>query len=379
MKVQILACWFATSYGAYTNFLRAALEKKIGEVGLLASNCGCGDPAELNREFVNDRCEFVELGQLMYFKDANPVKAAVRTAVRGALSWERARRYMARTHGAEVLHFQQTLNAFGFSVVSSWLNKPTTAKRIVTIHELDPQQRDFPELNAVYNRADHLIVLFEEMKQELVRLGLAAERISVVPHGVDIRPIGDAPREGVLFYGGHFIGKGKGTDALLKAMRIVRTTLGDRTPVLKIHGHWGRTAPADGLRMAEEAGVADRVVWLNQLNPDETIDAYRRSLVCVMPYQGSSAGLAAVHSMAYGVPVIATRRAGLPDHLGDVGTWVSENAPEEIAAKLLELLGNEALRGDIAARGRARAEREFHWDTIAARTLEIYRKAMEAR
>jgi hypothetical protein len=45
MNVKIISCWFATSYGAYTDGLRRALERRLGgEVGIIATNCGCSEP-----------------------------------------------------------------------------------------------------------------------------------------------------------------------------------------------------------------------------------------------------------------------------------------------------------------------------------------------
>jgi len=83
--------------------------------------------------------------------------------------------------------------------------------------------------------------------------------------------------------------------------------------------------------------------------------------------------------MANGVPVIGTREAGLPEHLGDAGVWVERNDPSGFAAAILRLLNDEAERRRIAERGRARAERELGWDVIAQKTIGVYEKAMEKK
>jgi alpha-1,3-rhamnosyl/mannosyltransferase len=81
--------------------------------------------------------------------------------------------------------------------------------------------------------------------------------------------------------------------------------------------------------------------------------------------------------MANGVPVIGTRRAGLPDHLGDAGTWVEANDPEGLAKAIVDLLSDEVRMRDIAAKGRARAEKLLSWDTIAQKILDSYEKAIQ--
>ena len=83
--------------------------------------------------------------------------------------------------------------------------------------------------------------------------------------------------------------------------------------------------------------------------------------------------------MAHGAAVIGTRRAGLPDHLGDAARVVAENDASGLAEAIVELVSDEAARQDLAARGRARAEAVLGWDQIAGRTLDSYRHAIERR
>jgi glycosyltransferase involved in cell wall biosynthesis len=378
MKVKIISCWFVNSYGTYTDGLRKGLERRLGtEVGIIASNCGCGEPAEVNRQFMDNRCDFFEFPNISYYKSTSPVKYWLRTKARYLIYRERAKRYLKRSGDAEVLHFQQILNATGSVTVFNWLSMPSRAARVVTVHELDPYQENFPKSNLSYNKADRIIVHTDEMKNSLVSLGVVGERIDVVLHGVEIRPVPDRPREGIIFYGGHRFNKSKGFGTLFKAMNLVKKQLGSSTPVLTIHGHYGTTVPEEGLRAASEVGIADDIRWLNQISLDATISEYQRSLLCVLPYTGSFGGFPAVNAMANGVPVIGTRRAGLPDHLGDVGTWVEANDPEGLAKAIVDLLSDEVRMRDIAAKGRARAEKLLSWDTIAQKILDSYEKAIQ--
>jgi hypothetical protein len=140
MRVKIISCFFTTSYGAYTDGLRQGLERRLGqEVGIIASNCGCGDPMERNRCFQDRRCELVEMPNIPYWTMSTKAKQWVIDTARQVLYRERARRYLKRGGAADVLHFQQTLNAFGSVAVYNWLALPCPdAARIVTVHELDP-------------------------------------------------------------------------------------------------------------------------------------------------------------------------------------------------------------------------------------------------
>ena len=376
INVKIISCWFATSYGAYSDGLRLALEKMLGrEVGIIATNCGCGDPVERNRVFHNSQCDYFEFPNLRYFKSSNRFKYWLRNAAREVLYWERARRYLRQGRGADVLHFHQTLNAFGSVAAFNWLSLPSKAARVITIHELDPYQRDFPKSNLNYNKADRLIVHANEMKESLVAYGVDADLIDIVEHGVEIRPLPDGLREGIIYYAGHKINSGKGIETLLKALAVVKSRIGAETPKLAIHGHYGVATPEYGQRLVEENGLRENVRWLNQISFDEAVAEYQKAMICTLPYTGSFAGLPAVNALANGVPVIATRRAGLPEHLGDVGVWIEDDDVQGLTDSILLLLRDESLRRRIATAGRERAARLFSWDVIAQRTLNSYHSA----
>ena len=129
--------------------------------------------------------------------------------------------------------------------------------------------------------------------------------------------------------------------------------------------------------MTEHAGVADDVEWLNELPMKEMTRLYCRSQICVLPYSRSFAGLAASVAAASRLPVIATRLAGIPDHIGDLGIWVKPDDPAELADRMEEILNDEAIRRDYGTRLRAHAEQNLGWDKVARDTLTVYRHALE--
>jgi glycosyltransferase involved in cell wall biosynthesis len=210
-----------------------------------------------------------------------------------------------------------------------------------------------------------------------VHLGVDATRIDIVEHGVDLAtaPAGQ-DRQGIIFFGGHKLNSGKGLETLCQALAAVRSRLGAATPVLKIFGYYGEETVPYGKRCAEDAGVADLVVWLNRLEPDEITQEFQKSLLCVLPFVGSFAGMPAGVAMAQGVPVIATRRAGLPEHLGDAGVFFEVKDVEALTSAILNLLGDAAQRDALAAKGRARAAAALTWDVVAEKTLRSYEQGL---
>jgi glycosyltransferase involved in cell wall biosynthesis len=380
MNVRIISCWFATSYGASCAGLRSALEKKLGcEVGIITSNCGCGDPVETKRVFYNTQCDYFEFPHLTYYKSSNILKYELRNAARQLLYRERARRYLRLGYGADLLHFQQILNAFGSVAVFNWLSLPSKAARVVTVHELDPYQVDRPKGNLNYNKADRVIVHTREIKERLVAYGVHEDLIDIVGQGVEVRELPEGPREGIIFYAGHKLAVGKGFETLLKALALVKSQIGPQTVRLRIHGHYGTAIPEYGLRLVEENGLKENVHWLNQISVEQTIEEYQRAMICTLPYTASFAGMPAVTAMANGVPVVATRRAGLPEHLGDAAVWMEDNDVRGLADSILHLLRDESLRRRLARAGRQRAAQMFSWDIIAESTLQSYSLARERK
>lgn len=380
MKISMISCWFATSYGAYTDSLRKALETHIGdEVKVVASNCGCGDPIEIRREFEDHRCDYFEQPHILYWHSDNPLKRWLRLKACNFSYRKRASGYIQRSGSPDVMHFFQTLNAYGSVSAFNWLNLPTKAARVITVHELDPYQTDYPAANLNYNKADRIIVHTNKMKEKLVALGVKSNLIDIVEHGVDVPADTSQPRSGLIYYGGHRVHVGKGLDTMFAALSIIKERLGPDTPLLSIHGHYGDIVPPYALELAQAAGVESNVRWLNQIKQSQVTTEYQKAMLCILPFTGSFAGYPAVQAMANGVPVIATKNAGLPEHLGDVGTWIEENDPEGLASAIIKLLTDNELRKDISSRGLTRVKQYLTWDKIALKTLESYKRANETK
>ena len=384
MKITITGCPFQTTYGAYISSLRSALERSVGEpVQWVGSNCGCGDPNPESRQFQAGDCHYFEMrhelaGYSLTAYSPDRVKQFLRSSVRAASNTNRAKRYLELAAGADVIHLQQILAAYGSDVVFRFLRQRAAATRVITVHELDAEQTDHPEHNQTYNLADALIVHDSAMKKKLESLGVAPRLVHVVRQGTDLEEGKRVARDGIVYYGGHHFNEGKGIGVLLNAYRRLKDQYAGSTPRLRIHGHYG-TPPKAIVEKANELGVADGVEWLNDVPMNEIAPLYRRSQVCVLPYKGSFAGFPVGVAAANRVPIIATRAAGIFDHIGDLGIYVGGDDPVELADRIDEVLRDEVLRQDYGARLRAHAESRLSWDAVAHDTLAVYEAARQDR
>jgi len=377
MRVSFICCPFKTSFGAYGSALKSAIEAKTGDKAQwVASNCGCGDPIESGRQFLTKECDYFDMPIPADYRSDQLWKRRVRGVARNMFVQLRARKYESMLDHPDVAHFQQVLNGYGSKVLFAWLKQATTSARVVTVHELDPEQTENPKSNLNYNRADAVIVHCSEMKERLISLGVRPEKLHVVLHGTSIPAPSAAPRTGIVFYGGHKLMSGKGIETLFRAMTLLQQSSPEALPQLKIHGHYGDATPADGLKLAAKYDLADRIVWLNQIPEEAMVPLYQESLLCVLPFTGSFAGMAASVAAACQLPIVCTRKAGLPDHLGDAGIWIDENDHVQLAARIAELLASEALRREVGARLLQRAEQALSWNVIANQTMAIYKEAV---
>ncbi|HVV34267.1 MAG TPA: glycosyltransferase family 4 protein [Vitreimonas sp.] len=379
MKISIIGCPFRTTYGWYISSLRKALASVGGAMVMwVASNCGCGDPIEAARNFQAEAAEdadYFEMRTYNYDRKMNPIKAAVRAPIRQVTNVLHAAQFAQRSAAAEVNHVEQTLGAYASAITFDFLRRPSNAARVVTVHELDTEQTDRPETNLTYNLADAVIVHDSWMKEKLVGYGVDADRINVVCCGTDLTEGASALRDGIAFYGGHNFNKGKGLAVLLQAAKLLKERNG-QAPRIRIHGHFGPSAPADQLALPAQYGLENDVEWLNEISMPDIADLYQRSQALVLPYSGSFGGLAVGFAAANRLPVIATRFAGIPDALGDLGIWITGDDANELADRLQAVLSDVAASADLGARLRAHAEQRLGWDAIARDTLNVYQAAL---
>jgi glycosyltransferase involved in cell wall biosynthesis len=348
------------------------------DVRWVASNCGCGNPSETRRDFVRSDCTYFDMPQIRDFRSSNPLKRGLRRGVKNLLHHFRARRYGTLSAGSEVVHLQQMLHAYGSSVTFQWLHQRSAAARVVTVHEFDPEQSEFPDRSRAYNLADAIIVLSNQMRHDLIAVGVAAESIHVIPYGADIPDLDPRTRrEAIVFYAGHRVMVDKGIRTMFESLAILAQRLGDRMPRLRVHGQYGDEPPSEALDLARRCGVAERIEWLNTIPLDRMSRLYQGSRLLVLPYAAGFAGLPSAVAAANALPIVATQQAAIPDHIGDCGVWIRGGDPIELADRIGELLADERSCDERGLRLRGHAQRHLAWDVIASDTRNVYRLGRE--
>ena len=78
-----------------------------------------------------------------------------------------------------------------------------------------------------------------------------------------------------------------------------------------------------------------------------------------------------LEAMRYGTPVAAAGSSCLPEILGDAAIYFDPEDLGDMAKAMRRLHEDEALRGDLAERGKRRVAR-FSWRECAERTYQTY-------
>ena len=135
------------------------------------------------------------------------------------------------------------------------------------------------------------------------------------------------------------------------------------------------------------AGFAGRVHFPGGVLHDTLPDLYRAADLFVLPAvhdaKGNVDGLPNVilEAMASGLPVVGSRVSGLPTAISEgVNGWlVEEGNSADLGRALLEALSNRDGSKRFGAEARRRAQREFSWESVAARYRQTYLAARDRR
>ncbi|MGC5329084.1 glycogen synthase [Micromonospora sp. DT62] len=287
---------------------------------------------------------------------------------------------------------------------------------VVTAHSLEPLRPWKAEQlgggyalsswceRTAFEAADAIVAVSEGMRRDVLTAYPAVnpDRVRVVHNGIDtaqyapdhgtdvVDRLGIDPALPSVVYVGR-ITRQKGLPYLLRAARdlpadtqLVLLAGAPDTPDI--------AAEVEGL-VAELRAKRSGVVWVAEMLPKhEVIQVLTHATVFVCPSVYEPMGIVNLEAMACETAVVATATGGIPEVVadGETGLLVGiEQATDgsgrpldpdrfvaDLAAAMNELLADPARTADFGRAGRRRAVEHFSWDTIAARTIDLYRSLL---
>ena len=124
---------------------------------------------------------------------------------------------------------------------------------------------------------------------------------------------------------------------------------------------------------AAQLGIGSQVVFTGALENDRVLDCYAAADLFAFASPTETQGLVIVEAMAAGLPVAAVRSGGVPEVVGNGETGLlADPDPRALGAAIRRLLEDEALRRQLAERGR-RASRAYAIGALTERLVQLYR------
>jgi glycosyltransferase involved in cell wall biosynthesis len=244
-------------------------------------------------------------------------------------------------------------------------------------------------------RADAIVTDSEFSASEICKAyGIAPERVTVVPLGVDeaFRPKAEVSVDGasgapcelpvgittpfVLHVGD--LHERRNLTIVVEAVLEARRRFGAAAGVSLVLAGVDRGVAGALCAMATAAGMPDAVLALGRVEESQLHLLYRCATAFVYPSLYEGFGLPPLEAMAAGTPVLASRAASIPEVVGDGGVLLDPHDTGAWTEAIVRVLNDARWRHELSERGRARAA-AFTWELTARRTLDVYRKVAHLR
>jgi glycosyltransferase involved in cell wall biosynthesis len=249
--------------------------------------------------------------------------------------------------------------------------------------------------------ATRIVVLSAEQVDFVAAHGWDTRKIAVVPHGYDtgiLRGASEwtpaqraqhtaalrsqlqiAPDQPVILFVGRLVAV-KGVHTLIRTMPHLLEAIPHARLVLVGEGKGGgEDAKVAGL--IRELGLERQVhAYHRFLDPHDVMVHMLAADICVFPSIYEPFGLVAVEAMALGRPVVLgpgfARMFAGPDPGCPTARFVEQDDPACLAAAIVDLLRDEALRAGMGIAAQTFVMESFRWERTVAETVRVYREAM---
>jgi glycosyltransferase involved in cell wall biosynthesis len=316
------------------------------------------------------------------------------------VTWRLVRRALAL--GPDVVHCFKPKGYAGLVAMAFWFLKRlglTKARLVVDSddwegkggwNEIEPYTRLQRRFFAWQERwglthCDALTVASRALETIVWSLGVAPGRVFYVPNGVvsdfesntqyPISNIQFTDRPTVLLYTRFF------EFAVERVVGIFQRVLAE-VPQAKLlvvgRGFFGEEERL--LELMREAGIADHLIYVNWVEPDELPAYFTAADVAIYPYDDTlinrtKCSVKLIDLMAAGVPVVADDVGQNGEYVvhGTSGLLVPTGETDTFARSVVELLRDESLRAKLGEGARSRVFGEFNWGRLAVGVEEAYR------
>ncbi len=258
------------------------------------------------------------------------------------------------------------------AMLARWFNKPLVITARGSDITLLPQYT-LPRrmIKWAANRADAVITVCNALRDEMVALGVPAERVTSLRNGVDLQLFRPTERQVnamfTLLTVGHLVPV-KAQELIIAALPLLP---GVR---LVVAGDGPNRGMLEALARSEN--VADRVEFLGAVPQAQLRGHYGAADALVLASSREGWANVLLESMACGTPVVASRVYGTPEVVAapEAGVLMRERSPQGVADAV------DALRAHYPDRAATRRYAEgFSWDDTSAGQLRLFGEVLARR
>jgi glycosyltransferase involved in cell wall biosynthesis len=337
--------------------------------------------------------------------DQNEDAPLLRKVVRILTYYARLASYVPRSP-ARIFHLLWNNKFEHFDRTALMLYYRLFRKRVViTAHNVNARKRDGRDtwfnrftLRIQYRLCSHILVHTEAMKRELLAdFGIAPERVSVIPFGINStlpttaissvearRRLGLPPTERVVLFFGQ-IAPYKGLEFLVAALARLIPSLPDVRLVIAgkvkkgFEDYWKSIQTE-----ISRAGLQDRVISQIQHIPDEDVEMYFKAAdVLALPYVQIFQSGVPFLAYNFGLPVIATDVGSLKEDVieGATGMICKPRSAADLAEAVIAYFRSELFRQLERRRAMIRefAMRRYSWAKVAVITMAAYSQLLDEK
>jgi glycosyltransferase involved in cell wall biosynthesis/GT2 family glycosyltransferase len=183
---------------------------------------------------------------------------------------------------------------------------------------------------------------------------LREDRVFAVPNGIDVPSplpaVTKTPGRFTVLYLGNLV-REKGVFVILDAIPLVRARCPEAHFVFA-GAWWSAKDQTEAERLVQERGLSSHVEFTGTVTGTRKWEIVAGSDVLVFPtyFHYETLGQVLLEAMGAGLPVIATRRAAIPEIIdeGVNGLFVAEQDAADLAEKIVALANDPALRARMS-------------------------------
>lgn len=239
--------------------------------------------------------------------------------------------------------------------------------------------------------SDHVLFCSQYiMKQALCDLPITlSNKCSVIHNGVDCTnfkpgipyPTGLLrPQERYICFIGRLVPE-KGIHILLDAMAMVFARVSDCKLLIVGGAHFGNNEETFYIAQLKRTShlFQDKIIFTGAVSHLELAGIYANAVAFVCPSTWDEPfGMVNVEALACGTPVIASKRGGIPEAIGEAGILFDPEDSNSLVEALIKVLSDSSYAKLLGQKGRERAIKKFDWKIIANQYKDVVTTIVQA-